>query len=365
MNAIAKERRYFRRRFENEYCLNDDKTVTGLRYNKRENKFVARVVYQRENPDKIYKNKGKTIIPKVSVNDEVEVTEDWVINQSGLADDVVQYILDLDVDKGFYPVPIDSGVKINDKKIVRVKFVAKSTRSILDVSAIATHEVASLPARRKRHGEASITERRTRQQQGPEPRRKDVTVPEYFRVIYADGNKLTTTEEFLQEHFSVKYLSEIRDCADQFVDIPVGDFKISHLHHYPELRKVGAPTVRFVQDSNQDLCISNSLASVFYNLGFHNEATDIAKYGRSKIAGGAVNALEKVSKFASSILPKWIQPKEKPLRFDWHDLVEDKRTVFVGVLFSSDGNSSHAVTIHGGFIYDANEMVALPLCQEG
>ena len=54
----------------------------------------------------------------------------------------------------------------------------------------------------------------------------------------------------------------------------------------------------------------------------------------------------------------------KPLRFDWHDLVEDQRTVFLGVLFSSDGNSSHAVAIHGGFIYDANEVVALPLCKD-
>ena len=25
---------------------------------------------------------------------------------------------------------------------------------------------------------------------------------------------------------------------------------------------------------------------------------------------------------------------------------------------------SHAVTVHGGFIYDANELVAIPLCQE-
>ena len=76
IKAMAKERQYFRRRFENEYCLNDDKTVTGLRYNKRENKFVARVVYQREDPDKSYKKKGKTIIPKLSVYEEVEVTED-------------------------------------------------------------------------------------------------------------------------------------------------------------------------------------------------------------------------------------------------------------------------------------------------
>ena len=76
-----------------------------------------------------------------------------------MADDVVQYIVDLDVDKGFYPVPIDSDVKINDKKIVRVKFVAESTRSILDVSALTTGIVASLPARRERRGEASLTEK--------------------------------------------------------------------------------------------------------------------------------------------------------------------------------------------------------------
>jgi hypothetical protein len=36
----------------------------------------------------------------------------------------------------------------------------------------------------------------------------------------------------------------------------------------------------------------------------------------------------------------------------------------VGVLNESDGNGSHAVTIHGNFVYDANEVVALPLCQE-
>jgi hypothetical protein len=33
-------------------------------------------------------------------------------------------------------------------------------------------------------------------------------------------------------------------------------------------------------------------------------------------------------------------------------------------MLASDGNCSHAVSIHGGFVYDANEVVALPLCQE-
>jgi hypothetical protein len=41
-----------------------------------------------------------------------------------------------------------------------------------------------------------------------------------------------------------------------------------------------------------------------------------------------------------------------------------KDYIAVGVLNESDGNGSHAVTIHGNFVYDANEVVALPLCQE-
>ena len=56
--------------------------------------------------------------------------------------------------------------------------------------------------------------------------------------------------------------------------------------------------------------------------------------------------------------------KKMPLRFDWNELLCNQPIFFVGVLFALDGNSSHAVTIHGGLIYDANEVVALPLCRE-
>jgi hypothetical protein len=33
-------------------------------------------------------------------------------------------------------------------------------------------------------------------------------------------------------------------------------------------------------------------------------------------------------------------------------------------LKASDGSCCHAVCIHGGYVYDANETVALPLCDE-
>jgi hypothetical protein len=50
-------------------------------------------------------------------------------------------------------------------------------------------------------------------------------------------------------------------------------------------------------------------------------------------------------------------------RFDWRKEL-DEQQILVGVLHASDGSCCHAVTIHGGFIYDANETIALPLCDE-
>jgi hypothetical protein len=41
-----------------------------------------------------------------------------------------------------------------------------------------------------------------------------------------------------------------------------------------------------------------------------------------------------------------------------------KDTILLRVHYKSDGNGSHAVTIHGGHMYDANEVVAIPLCKK-
>jgi hypothetical protein len=66
-------------------------------------------------------------------------------------------------------------------------------------------------------------------------------------------------------------------------------------------------------------------------------------------------------------LPQWITRKvlKNPHMFDWKLLQEQmKETILLGVLNKSNGNGSHAVTIHGGYVYDANEVVAIPLCKE-
>ncbi len=81
--------------------------------------------------------------------------------------------------------------------------------------------------------------------------------------------------------------------------------------------------------------------------------------------GAVVDVLDRVIQYAKKILPKWVVILERiPKCFNWQKDLLDNRHLLVGVMFASDGNSSHAISIHGGFVYDANEVVVLPLCQE-
>ena len=52
-----------------------------------------------------------------------------------------------------------------------------------------------------------------------------------------------------------------------------------------------------------------------------------------------------------------------PRHFEWKSDLKPNEVV-VGVLKASDGSCSHAITIHENYIYDANETVALRLCDE-
>ena len=87
-------------------------------------------------------------------------------------------------------------------------------------------------------------------------------------------------------------------------------------------------------------------------------------YGEEILKGAVVNAVDCIMLRARNIFPKWIVIERIPKCFDWQKDLLDERHILVGVLLASDGNCAHAVSIHGGFVYDANEMVALPLSQE-
>ena len=75
-------------------------------------------------------------------------------------------------------------------------------------------------------------------------------------------------ETFVRENIREAYINELKRVKRGFVDIPVGDYKVSHLSEHPNLHVHGAPRVRFPQTDRQDLCVSKSLASALDALRF-------------------------------------------------------------------------------------------------
>jgi hypothetical protein len=109
------------------------------------------------------------------------------------------------------------------------------------------------------------------------------------------------------------------------------------------------------------------LASALFAIGFEGAAEAINHYGESQLRGGTVDAIQKVRQHTETQLPQWIARKvlNKPHMVDWKLLQNQMNdTILLRVLNKSDGNNSHTVTVHGGYVYDANEVVAIPLCKE-
>jgi hypothetical protein len=310
--------------------------VTGAKYDHSKKVHIARVESE-------------------GVINEVEVTDDWAGFVSERFKWKPETLPKPDKD-GFTPIPVEEKIRTNDDRtIVRIKFVPKQTRYILDVNKMRSGSVS-----------VEVTATGNRKSTKHQVKKKRITVDEHWIVRFWDGRSLNVSidDPYVTENFSVKFLEELKRTRKGFVDIPVGDSKPSFLHQCPNLNVAGAPTIKYVQGSNEDLCISNSLASAFHNLGFVEEARQIAEFGRDNCLGGTVDALEKVTTFANKVLPNWIEMHRKKLDFDYKTQLT-KKDVFVGVLKASDGNCSHAITIHEGWIYDANENVTIPLCSEG
>ena len=66
---------------------------------------------------------------------------------------------------------------------------------------------------------------------------------------------------------------------------------------------------------------------------------------------------------AQKVLPNWVKVKRMSKLFVWENDLKPEH-MFLGQLLATDGSNSHAVTIHGGFVYDANEAQGLPLSKE-
>ena len=58
-----------------------------------------------------------------------------------------------------------------------------------------------------------------------------------------NGKETTLDKSFVKKNFGDTYANELKNSIRGFVDVPVGDFKPSHLHQHPHLVIPGAPPV--------------------------------------------------------------------------------------------------------------------------
>jgi hypothetical protein len=75
---------------------------------------------------------------------------------------------------------------------------------------------------------------------------KRVPIPGYWREVMFHGEKkpMRVYEDFLS-NFKPTFLEEVEHMRCGFMDIPVGDFKVSHLQEHPNLHVHGLPRVHF------------------------------------------------------------------------------------------------------------------------
>jgi hypothetical protein len=281
--------------------------------------------------------------------------------------DAIGFIMNLDVDETQFvsapaiPKP-ESGnedaelqkCRITDSPIVRVKYNKEHTKTVTDLEKLRIMMI--------QEEERELRNKRPRKKK-PERPKKTVFVPASWTAKAANGMTKSFTEAEIIELFGERYVNAVKTSNSGFVDVPVGDYKISQLHHYPELYHRDAPGLRFTQSEGQDLCVSKAFASTLFHLGFKESAFAVDQFGLDSLAGGAVDALDLVMAVGKKTLPKWIITKKMPTGFHWMDLQRDQ--ILLAVLVGSDGSNSHSVCMHGRWIFDANETIAIPLSQKG
>ena len=290
---MKKERKKFRRALELEWMFGNSAMVHGLKYNPMTNTFQARLVYSVENGAGNMEEKEEIIT----------VSEDW-INDANYGEGVVQHVINLGLHSKFVEVPPGRRIFIHTKKVHSVRYVHPQTMWVPNPDRVSEMD--------SKNGKRNIA-------------MKSVPVPGYWEVMFHGEKKPMRADEEFVSNFKKNFLEEVKRMRCGFVDIPVGDFKLSHLQEHPNLHVHGLPTVRFVQSHGEDLCVSKLLASVFHVLGFTEEALMVDKYGKSELVGGTVDAIGKVGQFAQSKLPEWITRNvlKKAHLFDWEVLLQE------------------------------------------
>ena len=164
--------------------------------------------------------------------------------------------------------------------------------------------------------------------------------------------------DFITQEFGAEYKNYVETASSSASDVYKRQAnKVSHLHTPPNLIKLNAPKVRYVQEENMDLCIPKAFASVLHYVGFCAAAKEINDkfHSREYCYGIKDTNFKAISSFAVQVLPSWLQIRSKNINeFNWQ-LDLDQFDIFVAGLVGTDGIANHAIAIYNNWIFDGNE----------
>jgi hypothetical protein len=123
---MKKERRLFRKEFENNNKLSNPAAVRGLKFDQELDTFTAWCVY------KLFQKESNKV---EEIEEIMVVSEEW-FKLVGFANGVVEHVKSMDSGCGFVPVPEWVKILMIMRKVQGVKYVQPTARWVLDLEAV-------------------------------------------------------------------------------------------------------------------------------------------------------------------------------------------------------------------------------------
>ena len=315
------------------------------------------------------------IVAKKPVQEIIELDRKWIRAHYGqfMVDELKERATQQDGRyNDFFIVPKGKQVKVQlQKKVRSVKYTPSFVRYTVDhkrkLNCIAMEHANDLWEAKKANERPATMPYPQLQSivDGPNwPPLKEHTVKGHWTALSDEGDPFPITGDEVLKLFGERYHQEVMHgvIGTGFCHVPVGDYKPSTVKiTHPFLCVASAPKVKYQQEEGTDLCAFKSLASVLHVLGWEREAEQLDLRGAS-FGKGSTSGFDYLKRVSVALLPGWLQIRRIPK--DFSDRGITPTMVAVLVLKASDGNCSHAVTTHGGFLYDANEEAAIPFCKD-
>ena len=172
------------------------------------------------------------------------------------------------------------------------------------------------------------------------------------------------SESYLRENFPKAYIDAVIDYrmrpgGQGFINVPAGDVVIRDGLAIPLQNDFGLKHEIKFKQHNLDTCVYSSFASALWCIGIHDLATTLASRATESLHSHRI-----LQHLANDMNGHWLQSvKIKQNAKKRFNLLEEdlQQSIAVVVVQASDGQCSHAITVHDGLVFDGNEDFAIPL----